>query len=145
MPKPNAESALVNQLKRHEGFRPHVYLCTAGKQTVGYGRNLDDTGLSESEAAVLLVNDVNRAKQVLLSRVPVYAELSPARQNVLINMTVNMGVIRLLGFKQMLNALWAGNFEQAADEMLSSKWAKQVGGRADELAQQMRSDVMQGD
>lgn len=145
MPKLDPDKALVNQLKRHEGFRPHVYRCTAGKNTVGYGRNLDDTGLTPAEAEVLLVNDIDWAKQYLFGRVPVYAVLSPARQNVLVNMAINMGVVRLQGFKKMLAALASNDFEQAADEMLDSQWGQQVGNRAIELAQQMRTDAMQGD
>ncbi|MGZ8236368.1 MAG: glycoside hydrolase family protein [Methylobacter sp.] len=144
MPNPNADSALVNQLKRHEGFRPHVYRCTAGKQTVGYGRNLDDTGISEREATVLLTHDISRAAEDLIDQVPVFPNLSLNRQNVLVNMAVNMGIPRLLGFKKMLAALRANDFDLAADEMLDSQWAKQVGNRATELAQQMRTNVLQG-
>jgi lysozyme len=144
MTKPNADAALVNQLKRHEGFRPHVYRCTAGKQTVGYGRNLDDTGISEREATVLLTNDISRAAGDLIDQVPVFPNLSLPRQNVLVNMVINMGITRLRGFKKMLAALHANDFERAADEMLDSQWAKQVGHRANELAQQMRTNVLQG-
>ena len=143
MSNPNPDQALVEQLKRHEGFRPHVYLCTAGKQTVGYGRNLEDTGLSENEAELLLVNDIQCAKRNLIAKVPIMPQLSWVRQNVLINMAVNMGMTRLLGFKNMLDALWRGDFERAADEMLNSKWADQVGDRATELAQQMRDNALQ--
>jgi lysozyme len=133
---------LVEQLKRHEGFRSHVYLCTAGKKTVGYGRNLDDTGLSKAEAEVLLINDIEAAKGELSVHVPVFVMLSPERKAVLVNMTVNLGITKLLGFKRMLEALRDQYFEQVAAEMLNSKWAQQVGGRAHELAAQMRTGVM---
>jgi len=58
------------------------------------------------------------------------------------NMLFNLGYTRFLGFKKMLHAIEVRDFNHAANEMLDSKWAGQVGQRAIELAQIMRSGEM---
>ncbi len=54
--------ALMNRIKaqliRHKGLKLKPYRCTAGKLTIGVGRNLDDCGISQTEAYVLLENDI---------------------------------------------------------------------------------------
>ena len=52
---------LIAQLKRHEGFRAKPYQCSANKTTIGYGRNLQDVGITEGEAVSLLNNDIQIA------------------------------------------------------------------------------------
>lgn len=130
---------LIEQLKRHEGFRKKPYQCTAGKTTIGYGRNLDDVGIHEVEAHTLLVNDINAACEELNKRYPSFLSLDLPRKNVLINMVFNLGITRFSNFKKMIAAVENKQYEQAAKEMMSSKWANQVGDRAKELARQMRT------
>jgi lysozyme len=43
----------------------------------------------------------------------------------------------LLGFKNTLKFIETGEYKKAADNMLLSKWAKQVGQRANRLAKMM--------
>jgi lysozyme len=57
---------------------------------------------------------------------------------VLIEMVFNLGMPRLMGFKKMLSALERKDYEQAAKEMLNSRWSVQVGNRATTMAQMMR-------
>lgn len=128
---------LFEQLKRHEGLRLKPYRCSAGKLTIGYGRNLDDAGISESEAVWMLGNDVQKVRQAL-SGLQWFLSLDPVRQNVCINMAFNLGVARFLGFKNTIAGIVDKDYHRAADEMLNSRWAKQVGKRAEELAEQMR-------
>ena len=134
---------LIEQLKKHEGFRAKPYLCTAGKLTIGYGRNLDDVGVTESEAAELLRQDIARARHDVYVNIGFAHLLDDARLDVLINMCFNLGIYRLMGFKKMLTALEQRDYMQASAEMLDSRWARQVGGRAVELAIQMQSGVYQ--
>ncbi|GEK09159.1 glycoside hydrolase family protein [Pseudoalteromonas sp. SCSIO 43201] len=126
----------VEQIKKHEGFRQFPYLCTAGKLTIGYGRNLDDSGINEDEAESLLASDVENAKAAVSRRINTQ-HCNEARIAVLVNMAFNLGVTGLLNFRRMLQAVEKGDFETAALEMLDSRWAKQVPIRAQELAQQM--------
>ena len=127
------------QLVRHEGLRLKPYRCTAGKMTIGIGRNLDDRGISQNEAYAMLERDIQDCEQWLIDKIPeVYNKLDEIRQSVLLNMCFNMGIKGLLEFKNTLAFIAAGDWERAANNMLASKWAKQVGRRAIELSELMR-------
>jgi len=127
------------QLVRHEGLRLKPYRCTAGKLTIGIGRNLDDRGISQKEAYAMLERDILDFEQQLLDEIPdVYNGLDEVRQSVLLNMCFNIGLKGLLEFKNTLGFVAAGDWERAANNMLASKWAKQVGMRAIELSELMR-------
>lgn len=129
---------LKAMLVRHEGLRLKPYRDTVGKLTIGVGRNLDDCGISNEEAAVLLDNDITRVWQELTKKLPFFGALSADRQNALVDMAFNLGLAALLppgkAFYKMLAAMEHADFEGAAREMLSSAWARQVGDRAGELA-----------
>lgn len=125
---------LEQQLIRHEGYRQFPYKCSAGKMTVAIGRNLDDRGISEDEAKYMLRNDIVICKQELNLLYPIVNRLNEARHNVLINMCFNLGIARIGQFRKMWAALEIGNFNEASNQMLDSRWAKQVGRRANELA-----------
>lgn len=129
---------LISQLKRHEGFRSKPYLDTVGKLTIGYGRNLDDRGINEQEAELLLHTDIEIAIYDCKRIFPKFEFLSEIRQSVLANMAFNLGHAKLSGFKKMIDAVNRCDFYEAADEMLDSKWARQVKNRAFELSQLMR-------
>ena len=127
------------QLVRHEGLRLKPYRCTAGKLTIGYGRNLDDCGISQTEAYLLLENDIQNCEKQLLDKIPeIYDALDEVRKSVLLNLCFNLGIGGLLEFKNTLAFIAAGDWERAANGMLASKWAKQVGRRAIELSELMR-------
>ena len=128
-------------LIRHEGMRLKPYTDSVGKLTIGVGRNLDDKAISEEEAIMLLNRDIADAIHDVRRVCSVYDQLSPSRQMVLVSMAFNMGYTRLNGFVHFLNALHQADYDQAADEMLNSKWAGQVGMRANELADMMRSST----
>lgn len=132
--------ALIKQLKRHEGFRAFPYKDTVGKLTIGYGRNLDDVGITEQEGRALLLNDVEIAVKEVNVTWPWILDHDEVRQQVIYNVAFNMGVPRLSGFKKMFAAMEDFDYEKAAEEMLDSKWATQVGDRATELAGMMRDE-----
>jgi lysozyme len=127
------------QLIRHESLKLKPYRCPAGKLTIGVGRNLDANGISQPEAFVLVENDILRCERELLAEIPeVYSGLNDTRKSVLLNMCFNLGIKGLLGFKNTLAFIGSGDFERAANGMLASRWAKQVGRRAIELSELMR-------
>ena len=129
---------VIEDLKHDEGFRPFPYKCPAGQVTIGYGRNLSTRGLSEREADLMLRNDVNEAILDLNRVLPEWRViLSPARQRAIINMMFNLGATRFASFKKMIQAIKEERFDKASYEMLDSKWARQVGARADRLAKMM--------
>lgn len=129
----NAE-LLRTELMRDEGVKLKPYRDTVGKLTIGVGRNLDDVGISTTEAEFMLSQDIERTLKALDAALPWWHGLDATRQRVLTNMAFNMGVAGLLGFKNTLAAVKAGRYDDAAAGMLASKWAGQVGDRAKRLA-----------
>jgi len=136
---------LISQLKRHEGFRGRVYRCPAGKLTVGYGFNLDDNDIPEDIADLLLRNKLIKIMKEMAKReeLDFISMLNEPRQDVLINMAYNMGIDGLLKWKNTLKEIAEGNYDKAANRMELSLWAAQVGNRAKELANQMRTGEYQ--
>jgi len=122
-----------------EGLRLKPYRDTVGKLTIGVGRNLDDVGISKEEALYLLENDIQRAireaSEIFGSTV--WLSLDEVRQAVIIDMLFNLGKPRFLTFKKFIQAVKEKDFKKASYEMLNSKWAKQVGKRAERLAYMM--------
>jgi lysozyme len=134
---------LCTQLKRDEGFKPKPYKDSEGVLTIGYGFNLESDGLTEYESSIVLSARAWRRYVELLTALPWVHKLDEARQAVLVNMAYNMGVVGELKFHITLDDVKAGNYDAAADEMLKSKWAEEVGPRAHRLAQQMRTGEWQ--
>ena len=131
---------VIKTLKHDEGYRQHPYRCTAGRLTIGYGRNLDDSGITQNEAERLLKNDIDAVLCDLDSALPWWRELPQTPKVALVNMCFNMGLPRLLAFKRMLSALEKFHFTEASKEALDSKWARQVGLRAQRCAALIRGD-----
>lgn len=130
------------QLIRHEGMVLHAYQDSLGYWTIGVGRLIDKRKggrITEAEALSLLDNDIRAHTEHLYGNAAWIADLDRVRRDVLINMAFNLGVAGLLKFKNTLALVREGRFAEAAAAMLKSKWATQVGGRAVELAEQMRT------
>jgi len=126
---------LLDMLKRHEGVRSHVYLCSAGYETIGVGRNISKSGmgLSEDEVNYLLENDIERVIKELSSEYPWFNSLDDVRKDAMIDISFNLGATRLRGFKRALAAMEVADYTTAAKEFLDSKWSRDVKGRATEL------------
>jgi lysozyme len=137
-----------------------VYQDSLGIDTIGIGRNLEDRGISkeeldymdipsmavvyehgitEADARYLAENDVQIVEEELVRSHPCVDKLDSVRQLVLMDMAFNMGVPRLLKFKNMWNAIHNEDFPNAAKEMLDSRWANQVKSRAVKLANAMHN------
>src|SRR5574337_976389 len=115
---------LRDQLARDEGKKLKPYPDTRGKLTIGIGRNLTDNGISEAEANMLFESDLREHTRDVLERLPWAEFLDEPRRAVLINMCFNMGIVNLLGFKQMLTAMERKDWKTASEQpMLISAWA----------------------
>ena len=136
-------SNLLDQLKRHEGMELKPYKCTSDKLTIGIGRNLEDVGISEKEAEMLLQNDVQQVTAQLKEKFPWVLQLDEVRFAALINFTFNVGIGTASKFVNAMALLKAGNYDTAADEFLQSRWASQVGHRALEVSEQIRTGEWQ--
>lgn len=144
---------IKDQLVRHEGLHLKPYRCTAGKLTIGVGHNLDDCAITESEAYIMQINEIIKCEKQLQARIPdIYNGLDEVRKSVLLNMCIGipqcrfaslrepcyLGIGGLLNFENTLAFIGAGDWKWAANNMLVSRWAKQVGRRAIELSELMR-------
>jgi lysozyme len=132
-------TSLEDQLIDHEGLELKPYRCTAEKLTIGVGRNIEDRGITEDEARYLLKNDIKIVEDELLERQPMVGGLDSVRQRVLVDMGFNLGLPILMKFQNMWAAIESEEWDEAADQMMDSRWAKQVGRRAKRLSQAMRT------
>ena len=141
---------MKSELMRDEGLRLVVYRCTAGKLSIGVGRNLDDVGILPSETAALGITtasvtkngvtvaqamalldfDIARVEKQLDAKLPWWRNLDDNRQRVLVNMTFNLGITRFLNFKNTIEFVRKGKYALASENMKKSLWHSQVGKRA---------------
>ena len=124
---------IIEMLRAHESVETYAYTCSAGKITIGVGRNIDSgggLGLSDDEIDYLLANDVKRVNDELLGAFGWYKTLGTERKDAIMDMCFNMGLPRLMQFKKALAAMAKGDYVTASAEFLDSKWATQVGMRA---------------
>lgn len=136
---PEARQKLRGLLIEHESYRQFPYMDTTGHLTIGYGRNLNNRGISKTESSFMLDEDIDYFQDKLNHFLPFFHKLSENRQIALVNMCFNLGIQGFLGFRGMILALEADDPERAADEMLNSKWATQVGERAHTLSSIVRT------
>lgn len=149
----NDATKLLEQLKIQEGCVKNkeglhlCYSCPADKLTIGYGHNLEanpikgidkHSQITDKEAEALLLEDVKKV-YAQVQTFPFERDLDPVRTAVIINMAFNMGLGSLRTFKKTLAFIDQGDYAEGAANMLASKWAKQVGKRAQVLAMQMRT------
>lgn len=123
-------------LRRHEGTRQFVYQCSAGKQTIGVGRNLVDRGVLPDEIELMLANDIKACAEDLRG-FEWWADLTPNRKAALIDLRFCVGPGGFRGFKKMLSALEVKDYREAAEQIIDSDMARKTKGggiRCQELA-----------
>lgn len=130
--------ALAQQLMADEGVVLKPYRCTAGKLTIGIGRNIEDNGISKEEALYLLANDIARVEAQLDARFPWWRKMSENRQMAFANFAFNVGIGTVLTFKVTLGHMEAGRYDKAASALEDSRWYMQVGNRAKRVVELMR-------
>lgn len=131
---------LETDLILDEGERLRPYRCTAGKLTIGIGRNIEDRGISIEESRYLFKNDIDECAADLGMNFRWYAPLDDVRKAVLLNLRFNIGPHRFRGFKRMLSAIEAGDFNTAANELKDSAWYTQVQpSRSKRMVEQLRT------
>ena len=131
--------ALIAQINAHEGLRLYPYQDVVGVWTIGYGHNLTARGISQVVADRLLAEDIE-ATLTALAGLPWYGGLSEIRQRVIADMAFNLGIDGLRRFTTMIAALVRKDYVAAAEAMLDSRWAIQVGYRSARLSRMMRTD-----
>lgn len=130
---------LLNRIKEHEGFRSRVYKCTEGYDTIGYGFAIKDLYLSEGISELILKEKVTNLRLRIEKKFDWFNEVPREVQEVLLEMSYQMGVSGVSKFKNALKHMRNGEWNKAADEMLLSRWYKQTPKRAKELSDIIRA------
>jgi len=135
------DDRIINLIAGHEGYRCMPYLDTKNILTVGIGYNLESNplnlspdkiaqikkhGIGEVEAKCLLLQMLEILAHDLAGKLDWWSKLNLARQAVFLDMAYNMGIPRLMKFKNTLACAKSNDFFGAANQMLHSKWAVQV-------------------
>jgi lysozyme len=117
-----------------EGLRFKPYKCTAGKLTIGYGHNLDDLGISQRVADLLLKEDAEIA-DIACYKIfgEQYENWSENRRLGWLNLAFNLGHGRLLQFRNTIRAARIEDWPEVEKGLRASLWFKQVGKRAERV------------
>ena len=127
-------SNLIEQIKQSEGFRPTVYKCTEGYDTIGYGFAIKDLVLGEDICDMILERKVAELKLRIQQKFPFYDDMAEAVKDVIVEMCYQMGVSGFSKFKKTIDHLMRKDYKAASEEMLDSRWAKQTPNRAKKLS-----------
>ena len=128
-------------LVQDEGCKLKPYTDTKGKITIGVGRNLTDVGVSGQECMAMLDTDVQRAISAAKPFSFFTPDMNPIRRDVVTMLIFNLGLGTYCTFKEHLAAMYSKNYSLAAQELLDSRWAKEVGERAQRLSQMLVSGL----
>lgn len=154
----NFWSDTPSMIEQHEGRKYKVYDDSKGIKTVGIGYNLEKSTAKKDLAKVgANWNEVMRGKALTDKQIndlfrmsldqalkdaksyyPEFDKLPEAAKGVLVDMSFNLGLTKLNGFKDLKSALGRGNYNAAADAMIDSAWYKQVKTRGVRLVNIMR-------
>ena len=92
-----------------------------------------------ADEGLRLANDEAKAELDVLAHLPWVANLDPARQSVLVEMAFNMGIAGLLEFRNTLDAINEGRWQDASNGLLTSLAAHQEPARVARWAAKLRS------
>ncbi len=148
---PNLIEQIKEDLVKHEGYVTEIYLCSEGYPTFGIGHMVTEQDMEHTWPVGTPVTD-ERILQVFHDDCTAACTDTSALflnfsshpndvQRVLVNMAFNLGRSRLGKFKNLITAVNEGNYSKAADEMVDSKWYRQVKRRGEELVEIMRNVV----
>ncbi len=151
---------IINRLILHEGLKLKLYKCPSGYLSIGVGRNLITNPLTTVEQKVvgdlskgitydmamyLLRHDIKRVISECRNCFPFWKYLDAERKYALFDMCFNLGLAGLMKFRKMIDALEIGDYRGAAKECLNSKYAKDVGKRAERIAKTIETGVFSYD
>ena len=131
--------SLIDDIKKHEGFSPVVYQCTAGYDTIGYGQRVKYLKVTQEQAEEWLLEELQNLRYILADK---YDWLLPAPtevQDIVMNMNYQLGVTSFSKFKKTIYLLANKDYKGASVEMLDSKWARDdTPRRAKELSDRLK-------
>ena len=131
--------SLIEQIKKHEGFRPTVYQCTEGYDTIGYGFAVKDLYLSEDICDILLAEKLAKLQADINNKFEWFESSPEIVKNAVINMCYQLGLTGFSKFKKTIYYLETEQYQEAAIECLDSLWARQTPNRAQEISEAFSS------
>ena len=131
--------SLIDDIKKHEGFSPTVYKCTAGYDTIGYGQRVKYLKVTDEQATEWLQEELQNLKYILADKYEWFLPSPQEVQEIVINMNYQLCVTAFSKFKKTIFLLANGDYKAASTEMLDSKWARtDTPRRAKELSDRLR-------
>ena len=131
--------SLIDEIKKHEGYRSTVYQCTEGYDTIGYGFAIKDLQLSEEICDIILTEKLAKLQLDISNKFEWFDESPSLVKDVVTNMCYQLGLSGFSKFKKTIYYLETEQYEEASLECLDSLWAKQTPNRAKELSEQLAS------
>ena len=131
--------SLIDDIKKHEGFSPVVYQCTAGYDTIGYGKRVKFLQITEEQAEEWLSEELQNLKYILADKYDWFLPAPQEAQDIVMNMNYQLGVTAFSKFKKTIKYIKVKDYKSASTEMLDSKWARDdKPRRAKELSDRMK-------
>lgn len=131
--------SLIDEIKKHEGYRDSVYQCTEGYDTIGYGFAIKDLKLSKEICDIILAEKIAKLQFDISNKFEWFEDSPNLVKDVVTNMCYQLGLSGFSKFKQTIYYLETEQYEEASIECLDSLWAKQTPNRAKELSEQLAS------
>ena len=133
--------SLIEQIKKHEGFRSTVYQCTEGYDTIGYGFAIKDLKLSKELCDIILTEKLAKLQLDISNKFEWFDDSPEVIRNCVANMCYQIGISGFSKFKKTIYYLETEQYDEAATECLDSLWAKQTPHRAKEVSEAISSAV----
>ena len=131
--------ALIDDIKKHEGFSSVVYKCTAGYDTIGYGKRIKYLQVTEEQSTEWLEEDLENLKYTLSGKYDWFLPAPQEVRDIVMNMNYQLGVSAFSKFKKTIKYIADKDYKMAALEMLDSKWARDdTPRRAKELSDRLK-------
>ena len=130
--------SLIDSIKKHEGFSPVVYKCTAGYDTIGYGKRIKYLKVTEEQSLEWLEEDLEHLHYVLADKYDWFLPAEEEVKDIVMEMAYQLGVSAFSKFKKTIRLIKVKDYKAASIEMLDSKWARDdTPNRAKELSDRM--------
>ena len=130
---------LIDQIKKHEGYKSTVYQCTEGYDTIGYGFAIKDLYLSKDVCDIILTEKLAKLQSNVSRKFEWFDDSPIIIKDAVINMCYQIGLSGFSKFKKTIYYLETEQYEEASVECLDSLWAKQTPNRAKEISEQIAS------
>jgi len=107
---------IQNYIKKNEGLKLKPYKCTAGKTTIGYGRNIEDNGITKDEADFMFYTDFSNCLNEY-EKIFEGIKIDDTAEMVCLDLLFNLGLPTFKKFKKFINCIKWKEYREAADEL----------------------------